>query len=70
MEKIFFDVKKEFCQECSMALRRFVGKMEGVESVDIENGKIALEFDSRKITPEELSRITRESIEKLGYKTE
>ena len=70
MEKIFFNVKKEFCMECSLALRHFVGKMEGVESVEMENGKIALEFDSNKISEEKLFRITMDSIEKLGYKAE
>ena len=70
MEKLFFNVRKEFCEECSLALRRFVGKMDGVETIDIEKGKIAVEFDSNKISEEKLSRITADSIEKLGYKLE
>ncbi len=70
MEKIFLNVRKEFCEECSLALRRFMGHMEGVGSIEIEKGRIALEFDSKKISEEKLSKITRESIEKLGYKLE
>ena len=62
MEKIFLNVRKEFCEECSLALRRFVGKMEGVESIEVEKGKIALEFDSKKITGEKLSRIREAGI--------
>lgn len=69
-EKIYLNVQKEFCTECSLALRRFVGKMEGVGSIEVEKGRIAVEFDSEKITAEKLSRITRESVEKLGYKAE
>lgn len=68
MEKISFNVGKEFCEECSLALRRFVGKMDGVESIEVEEGKVAVEFDSTKMTVEELARLTRDSIEKLGYK--
>lgn len=68
MDKVSFDVGKELCEECSLALRRFIGRMEGVESVDVEDGKIAVAFESTKVTEEELNRITRDSIEKLGYK--
>ncbi len=70
MEKMSFNVGKTFCEECSLALRRFIGHMEGVESIDVEEGKIAVAFDRKKITEEDLSRITRDSIEKLGYKLE
>ena len=70
MEKLSFNVEKQFCEECSLALRRFIGKMEGVESIDVEEGKIAVVFDGDKITEEELARLTRDSIEKLGYKLE
>ncbi|TAL21785.1 MAG: copper chaperone [Nitrospirae bacterium] len=68
MEKIFLNVGKTFCEECSLALRRFVGRMEGVESIDVEEGKIAIAFDDSKITKEALLKITGDSIEKLGYK--
>ena len=67
MDKITLNVGKDFCEECSLALRRFIGNMEGVESIDVEEGKIAVVFDQEKTTREELDRITRDSIEKLGY---
>ena len=70
MEKLSFNVEKQFCEECSLALRRFIGKMEGVESIDVEEGKIAVVFNGEKISEEELERLTRDSIEKLGYKLE
>jgi copper chaperone CopZ len=66
--KITLDVEKHFCEECSLALRRFIGHMEGVESIDVEEGKIAIAFDDSVITKESLSQITKDSIEKLGYK--
>ncbi|NJD55851.1 MAG: heavy-metal-associated domain-containing protein [Nitrospirae bacterium] len=68
MKKVSFGVEKHFCAECSLALSRFIGKMDGVESIDVENGLIAISFDDAKIPEETLSRITKDSIEKLGYK--
>ena len=70
MEKITLNVEKNFCEECSLALRRFIGNMEGIESIDVEDGKIAVVFDQKKTTKEELDRIAKDSIEKLGYKIE
>ena len=70
MEKLTLNVEKNFCEECSLALRRFIGHMEGVESIDVEDGKIAVVFDQKKTTKEELDKIAKDSIEKLGYKIE
>jgi copper chaperone CopZ len=64
MEKFTLNVEKMFCEECSLALRRFIGHMDRVESIDVEEGKVAITFDEAKITEEDLSRITKESIEK------
>ena len=68
MKKLSLNVQKEFCDECSLALRRFIGKMDGVNSVDTESGKIVIDFDDAKLTEEHILKISRESIEKLGYK--
>lgn len=68
MKKISLNVQKEFCDECSLALRRFIGKMDGVNSIDVENGKIVINFDDSRIIEEDILKISRESIEKLGYK--
>lgn len=68
MKQVSLNVQKEFCEECSLALRRFIGKMEGVDSIDIENGKIVISFDDAKVMEQDLIKISRESIEKLGYK--
>jgi copper chaperone CopZ len=68
MKKLSLHVQKEFCDECSLALRRFIGKMDGVNSIDTESGKIVIDFDDSKLTEEHIMKISRESIEKLGYK--
>lgn len=67
MKKLFLNVQKEFCEECSLALRRFIGKMPGVESIDVESGKIVISFDDLKTRQEDIFKISKESIEKLGY---
>lgn len=68
MAKIYLDVQKEFCEECSLALRRFLGRLNGVNEIDTESGKIVVDYDPLKIGDREILKITKESIEKLGYK--
>ena len=68
MKKISLKIQKEFCDECSLALRRFVGKVKGVDSVDVEDGKIVISFDDSEILEADVLKISRESVEKLGYK--
>lgn len=70
MAKAYFKVQQQFCGECSLALRRFIGGMDGVTAVAVEQGAIAVEFDERKVAEEYVRTITRESIEKLGYRVE
>ncbi len=68
MKKAYLDVQREFCGECSLALMHFIGKMKGVDSITAEDGKVAIAFDDSEISEESLLKLTRESIEKLGYK--
>jgi copper chaperone CopZ len=68
MKTISLHVQKEFCDECSLALRRFIGKMDGVSSIDTESGKIVIGFDDSRIMEEDILKISKESIEKLGYR--
>jgi len=70
MKVALFNVSNNLCAECSLALRRFVGGMDGVESIDVEHGKIAVKFDETAIDEEKLTKITRDSIDKLGYRIE
>jgi copper chaperone CopZ len=70
MKKSFIPVQKEFCAECSLAITRFMKHMEGIDSVETEEGKIAITFDEAKISQEQVEKIARDNIEKLGYKIE
>ena len=67
MGKISFNIRKDYCDECSMALRRFRGHVKGVESIEVDEGKITVVFDGSKIDEKDLFSLTRDSIEKLGY---
>lgn len=63
-----FKVEKRFCEECSLALRRFIGGMDGVNDVHVENGDVVIDFDERTIPEERVRSLARDSIERLGYR--
>jgi len=44
--------------------------MDGVSAVEVEDGGVAVEFDEGKIADERVRQLTRDSIEKLGYRVE
>lgn len=68
MKRAYLNVQKEFCGECSLALMHFMGKIKGMNSITVEDGKVAITFDDSEISEESLLKMTRESVEKLGYK--
>jgi hypothetical protein len=70
MKVALFNVDKNLCAECSMALRRFIGGMSGVESIDALEGRIAVKFNEAEIDEETVAKITKDSIEKLGYRVD
>ncbi len=70
MKTSYFKFSKNLCGDCSLALRRFVGGMDGVISVDAENGMVAVRFDEEKIDEQQLTTIAKQSIERLGYRLE
>jgi len=51
-------------------MRRFIRGMDGVESIGTAQGKISVEFDEAAIDEETVARITKDSIEKIGYRVE
>ncbi len=68
MEKRLFKVEDRFCDDCALALRRFIGDEQGVESVEVENRMIAVVFDPAKMDGERLDRLAKDSLEKLGHR--
>jgi copper chaperone CopZ len=65
---VSFKVDVIFCYECVIALKKFIGSLKGVESVEVEEGRITIDFNSSTISEEEISRVAKDSVEKLGYK--
>ena len=70
MRKSLIRVQKEFCSECSLAIMHFMRNMEGVESVEAEEGMVAITFDETRTDEDRIKKIARENIEKLGYRIE
>ncbi len=68
MEKRLFKVEARFCDECALALRRFIGHEEGVESVEVENRMIAVVFNPAQMAGERLDKLAKDSLEKLGHR--
>ncbi|MBI5074371.1 MAG: heavy-metal-associated domain-containing protein [Nitrospirae bacterium] len=67
MKKLLLSVEKDYCSECSLALTRFIGNMDGIDSLGIENGSIAIVFDESKISAATLVEIAEENIRRFGY---
>jgi hypothetical protein len=67
MAKRLFRVEEQFCDECALALRRFIGHLDGIESINVENKMIAVSFNPSEMPEERLDRITKDSLEKLGH---
>ena len=62
------DVEGMTCGGCELAVKRAVGKLEGVDSVKAshEDGRAEVTYDPGKVTIEQIV----EAIEKLGYQAE
>ncbi len=71
MATLTFKIGHVYCYDCVKALGKFVGKMKGVQSVEVTNNDSAvieynpaeLEFDEDKF-----KQIVTDSIDRLGFK--
>jgi copper chaperone CopZ len=70
MGKVFFRVGHQFCGECSAALRRFIGGLNGVNSVSVEHGMVSVDYDEDRTKGVDVPQVAKESIERLGYRLE
>jgi len=48
----------------------YVGSMKGVDRLEVQGPHVVVFFDDSATTREFIDKITRESIEKLGYRIE
>lgn len=65
MEKVTLNVQGMSCGHCVKAVEGSVGKLNGVSTVkvDLENGKVDVEFDANAVTLEAI----KETIDDQGY---
>ena len=69
MESISFKVGSVYCYDCIMALQRFIGSLDGVESIEVvDEERVGISFDPALISEERLREIVIDSIDKLGIK--
>ncbi len=45
-----------------------MGSMKGVKSVEVEEGRVSIDFDQSIVSEDEITQIAKDSVEKLGYK--
>lgn len=73
MANLFFKVGHVYCYDCVKALRKFIGKMKGVQSVEVKNKESALivyDPDALDFSEERFKQIITESMDRLGFKFE
>jgi copper chaperone CopZ len=71
MAILSFKVGHVYCYDCVKAVGRFVGKMKGVQSVNVKNNDSAvIEYDPAglEVDEEQFKQIVKESIERLGFR--
>ncbi|WP_409304190.1 copper chaperone CopZ [Peribacillus sp. SCS-155] len=68
MEKVTLSVSGMSCGHCVKAIEGSVGKLAGVNNVavDLENGKVDVNFDSEKVSLAEI----KDTIDDQGYDVE
>ena len=71
MARLSFKVGHVYCYDCVKALGKFIGRMKGVQSVEVKNNDSAvIEYDpsSLDFDEEKFKQIVIESIDKLGFR--
>lgn len=70
MGTIMIKVGRVYCHDCVRALRKFIGGLKGVDSVDVKDGAVAVRFNPDLVDEAFIRNVTRDSVEKLGYRIE
>jgi copper chaperone CopZ len=71
MANVSWRVGSIYCHDCVRALRSFIGKIKGVQSVDmVEEDRIIINYDPSELELDEerLKQLIIDSIDKLGFK--
>jgi copper chaperone CopZ len=65
-----FQVNKALCGDCSLAIKRFIEGIDGVDAVNLGNSAITIRFDESAINEGTIRWIAKDNIERLGYRIE
>ncbi len=71
MAIISYKTGSVYCYDCVIALKKFIGSLDGVESIEMDGeNKFDISFDDSVISEDKLTWIVGESVDKLGFKIE
>ena len=63
-----FQGDKVFCCDCSIALKRFIERVNGAAAVELGRQAMTIKFDDVEIKEDTVHAIARNSMESLGYR--
>ena len=67
MMSMHVKVDQVLCEESCSALRKFLGGLAGVDSIEVGRAEIDIRYDERTIPDEQVYSMTRSAVEMLGY---
>ena len=69
MARLSFKVGSIYCYDCVIALKKFIGSLDGIESIEMTGEDcVDISFDASKISEEKLREVVADSSDKLGFK--
>ena len=67
MMSMHIKVDQVLCEESCSALRKFLGGLEGVKSIEVDRADIGIRYDERTIPDKQVFAMMRSTVEMLGY---
>jgi copper chaperone CopZ len=71
MATLSFNIGHVYCYDCVKGVKKFIGRMKGVQSVSVENNNSAVivyDPSALEVDEEQFKQIARNSIERLGFR--
>jgi copper chaperone CopZ len=71
MAVVSFKVSNIQCYDCVLALRKFLGSLDGIQSIEMDGeDKIDISYDTSSFSEGRLTQVVYQSVDKLGFKIE
>ena len=69
MAHISFKVGSIYCYDCVMALKKFIGSLDGIHSIEMEGeDRVDISYDPSVLSEDKLRELVTDSVDKLGFK--